>query len=58
MAILIGLTLAGGWVNFFPASHMATLSAFLAAIFAIAISRVSETAEYIQFNDRSSAYAT
>ncbi|EOW5858868.1 L-fucose:H+ symporter permease [Escherichia coli] len=38
VAILIGLTLyIGGCTLFFPASHMATYTMFLAAIFAIAI---------------------
>lgn len=38
MAILIGLTLyIVGCTLFFPASHMATYTMFLAAIFAIAI---------------------
>lgn len=37
-AILVGLTLyIGGCTMFFPASHMATYTMFLAAIFAIAI---------------------
>ncbi len=55
VAILIGLTLyIVGCTLFFPASHMATYTMFLAAIFAIAIglSFHGNGGEYLQFDDR------
>ncbi len=54
MAILIGLTLyIVGCTLFFPASHMATYTMFLAAIFAIAIGlSFGNGGEHLQFDDR------